>query len=96
MDLVNQDMKVREELKEAYLQNRSTGNVKTISNPAQLQQQYSRAGRQYLLDEPSGNEVDLPNLDNINLISNKHETKWPIGFLPQMLILFFTLFSINW
>jgi hypothetical protein len=95
MDLVNQDMKVREELKEAYLQNRSTGNVKTISNPAQLQQQYSRAGRQYLLDEPSGNEADLPNLDNINLISNKHETKWPIGFLPQMLILFSRCFRLT-
>jgi hypothetical protein len=56
MDLVNQDMKVREELKEAYLQNRNTANVKIISDPVQLQHQYSRAGRQYLLDEPSGNE----------------------------------------
>jgi hypothetical protein len=95
MDLVNQDMKVREELKEAYLQNRNTANVKIISDPVQLQHQYSRAGRQYLIDEPSGNEGDLPNPDNINLIPNKHEKKWPISFLPQMLILYSRCFRLT-
>ena len=93
MDLVNQDMTIREELKQAYLQNRITANVKTISD--QLQQQYSTDGRQYLLAEPSGNEADLTNPDNVNLIPTKHESKWPIGFLPQMLILFSRAFRLT-
>ncbi len=86
MDLVNQDMKVREELKEAYLQNKIIANQQIASH--QLSNQYSSEGRQYLIAEPSGNESDLTNPDNVNLIPNKHEGKWPIGFLPQMLILF--------
>jgi hypothetical protein len=92
MDLVNQDMKIREELKEAYLQNKVTTGVSTISN--QLPQD-STIGRQYLLAEPSGNESDLTNPDNINLIPTKHEKKWPIGFLPQMLILFSRAFRLT-
>ncbi|CAF3701063.1 unnamed protein product [Rotaria sp. Silwood1] len=93
MDLVNQDMKIREQLKEAYLQNKITGNINTISN--QLQSQYSSTARQYLLAEPSGNEADLTNPDNVNLIPNKHESKWSIGFLPQMLILFSRAFLLT-
>ncbi|CAF1434820.1 unnamed protein product [Adineta steineri] len=89
MDLVNQDMKIREELKEAYLQNKINTNDKTISN------QYSTAGRQYLLAEPSGNVADLTNPDNVNLISTKQENKWPIGFLPQLLILFSRAFRLS-
>jgi ABC-type multidrug transport system permease subunit len=92
MDLVNQDMKIREELKEAYLQNRITTNIKTISNQVQ---QHSTAGRDYLSAEPSGNEADLTNPDNVNLIPTKHESKWPIGFLPQMLILFSRVFRLT-
>ncbi|CAF1068068.1 unnamed protein product [Adineta steineri] len=89
MDLVNQDMKIREELKEAYLQNKINTNVKTISN------QYSTAGRQYLLTEPSGDVADLTNSDNVNLIPAKHESKWPIGFLPQLLILTSRAFRLS-
>ena len=85
MDLVNQDMNVREELKQAYLQNRNTTNVSTISLQSQ---KYSTEGRHYLIAEPSGQESDLTNPDNVNLIPTKHESKWPIGFLPQMFILF--------
>ncbi|CAF1282949.1 unnamed protein product [Adineta steineri] len=95
MDLVNQDMKIREELKEAYLQNKINTNIKTISNQLQQQYQYSTAGRQYLLAEPSGNVADLTNLDNVNLIPTKHESKWPIGFLPQLLILFSRAFRLS-
>ncbi|CAF1036454.1 unnamed protein product [Adineta steineri] len=97
MDLVNQDMKIREELKEAYLQNKINTNVKTISNQLQKQQQYqySTAGRQYLLAEPSGDVADLTNPDNVNLIPSKHESKWPVGFLPQLLILFSRAFRLS-
>jgi hypothetical protein len=89
MDLVNQDMKVREELKVAYLQNRITVNQQVASIQLQEEQQYySAEARKYLVAEPSGNEADLTNPDNVNLLPTKHEGKWPIGFLPQMLILF--------
>ncbi len=47
MDLVNQDMKVREELKEAYAQNRTIMNEKKPAD--QLSQQYSSEGIQYLI-----------------------------------------------
>jgi hypothetical protein len=88
MDLVNQDMKVREELKEAYLQNRITVNQQVASIQLQEEQQYySAEARKYLIAEPSGNEADLTNPDNVNLVPTKHESKWPIGFLSQMLIL---------
>ncbi|CAF4549573.1 unnamed protein product [Rotaria sp. Silwood1] len=86
MDLVSQDMKVREQLKEEYLQNKITKHVNTISNLLQSQ---------YLLAEPSGNEADLTNPDNVNLIPNKHESKWPIRFLSQMLILFSHAFFLT-
>jgi hypothetical protein len=92
MDLVNQDMKVREELKQAYFQNRITNNQQVISHQ---QQYYSREAQQYLISEPSGNETDLINSDNVNLIPNKNEGKWPIGFLPQMLILFSRSFLLT-
>jgi hypothetical protein len=92
MDLVNQDMKIREELKQVYLQNRITTNIKTISKQIQ---QYSTASQYYLSAEPSGNEADLTNPDNVNLIPTKHESKWPIGFLPQMLILFSRVFRLT-
>jgi hypothetical protein len=78
MDLVNQDMKIREDLKEAYLRNRMiTGQ----------QPQHASEGMRYLIAEPSGKESDLTNPDNVNLVPAKGEGKWPIGFLPQMLIL---------
>jgi hypothetical protein len=90
MDLVNQDMKVREELKEAYLQNRIVANRSAAPRQlqGQVQQSYSVEAKQYLVAEPSGNEADLTNPDNVNLLATKQEGKWPIGFLPQMLILF--------
>jgi ABC-type multidrug transport system permease subunit len=87
-------MKIREELKDAYLQNRITTNVKTITNQFN-QEQYSTAGRQYLVAEPSGNESDLTNPDNVNLIPTKHESKWPIGFLPQLFILLSRTFRLT-
>src|SRR5690349_7614833 len=93
MDLVNQDMKVREELKEAYLQNKVVANEKKPSG--ELLQQYSTEGIQYLMAEPSGNEDDLTNPDNVDLISRNNEGKWPIGFLPQMLILFSRSFRLT-
>ncbi|CAF4139106.1 unnamed protein product, partial [Adineta steineri] len=85
MDLVNQDMKIREELKEAYLQNRMIEGQPRPSN----------IGTQYLVAEPSGKESDLTNPDNVNLIPDKHEGKWPIGFLAQMLILFSRSFRLT-
>ncbi|UJR07235.1 hypothetical protein I4U23_011523 [Adineta vaga] len=81
MDLVNQDMKIREELKQAYIQNQ------IISKDNQ--------GNQYLISEPSGNESDLTNPDNIDLLVNKNEGKWPIGFLSQVLILFHRSFRMT-
>ena len=92
MDLVNQDMKVREELQEAYQQNKIIGDNKTRSGPAG--QQYSSEGTRYLVAEPTGNVGDLTNPDKVDLI-NTHESKWPIGFLPQMLILFNRSFRLT-
>jgi hypothetical protein len=86
MDLVNQDMKIREELKEAYLRNRMiTGQ----------QPQHGSEAMRYLIAEPSGKESDLTNPDNVNLVPAKGEGKWPIGFLPQMLILFNRSFQMT-
>ncbi|CAF3590114.1 unnamed protein product [Adineta steineri] len=85
MDLVNQDMKIREELKEAYLQNRMIEGQPRPSN----------TGTQYLVAEPSGKESDLTNPDNVNLIPDKKEGKWPIGFVAQMLILFSRSFRLT-
>ncbi len=93
MDLVNQDMKVREELKEAYLQNRVVPADKKLVR--QFSKQYSTEGVQYLTAEPSGNEADLTNPDKVNLLATKQEGKWPIGFLPQMLILFSRSFRLT-
>ncbi|CAF1454126.1 unnamed protein product [Adineta steineri] len=81
MDLVNQDKEIREELKEAYIQNKSSNNS-----------QHSTEGRKYLIDEPNGTEIDLINKYPINLMSNKNESKWPIGFFAQTWV----LFSRNW
>ncbi|CAF3848111.1 unnamed protein product [Adineta steineri] len=81
MDLVNQDNGIREELKEAYIQNKSSNNL-----------QYSTEGRKYLIDEPNGKEIDLINKYPINLMSHKNESKWPIGFFAQTWV----LFSRNW
>lgn len=93
MDLVNQDMKVREELKEAYQQNRVIANMK--SNGTHFQKQYSTEGTQYLVSEPSNVEADLPNPDNETLSSSHNGSKWPIGFLPQLLILFSRSFRLT-
>ena len=81
MDLVNQDMKIREELKEAYLQNKNKANG-AISG-------------QYLIVEPSGSETDLVQLTQVDLISNEHESKWPIGFLAQLIILLSRTFRLT-
>ncbi|CAF2241320.1 unnamed protein product [Rotaria magnacalcarata] len=93
MDLVNQDMTIREQLKDAYLTNKLVGHVKSVSN--QVQSQTSTNAHQYLIPEPSGNEPNLTNPDNVNLIPTKHESKWPIGFLPQMMILFKRTFVLT-
>ncbi|CAF1379057.1 unnamed protein product [Adineta steineri] len=81
MDLVNQDMETREQLKEAYIQNKSSNNL-----------QYSTEGRKYLIDEPNGKEIDLINKHPLSFQSNKNESKWPIGFFAQTWV----LFSRNW
>ena len=94
MDLVNQDMQVREELQEAYQQNRIIGG-QTRSLPIPSSQKYSSEGQQYLIAEPSGNEADLTNPDNVNLISHSNQGKWPIGFLAQTLILFSRSFRLT-
>ena len=80
MDLVNQDMKVREELKEAYIKNRYTLNEQRPSVEAQ----------QYLIGEPSGNEKELAIYEKqaMSLGAQDETSKWPIGFLAQTLILF--------
>jgi ABC-type multidrug transport system permease subunit len=91
MDLVNQDMKIREDLKEAYQQNRIVNNQRGAWHQLQNQQQpqyYSAEAQRCLESEPSGNEADLTNPDKVNLLPEGREGKWPIGFLPQMLILF--------
>ena len=89
MDLVNQDMKVREELKDAYQQNRVIANQKGgFHQPQGESQFYSTEAQRCLFPEPSGNESDLTNPDKVNLLPVGREGKWPIGFLPQMLILF--------
>ncbi|CAF3800224.1 unnamed protein product, partial [Adineta steineri] len=81
MDLVNQDMETREQLKKAYIQNKSSNNS-----------QHSIEGRKYLIDEPNEKEIDLINKHPVNLMSHKNESKWPIGFFAQTWI----LFSRNW
>ncbi|CAF1055369.1 unnamed protein product [Adineta steineri] len=85
MDLVNQDKEIREELKEAYIQNKSSNR---LENP----HKYSSEGRKYLIDEPNEKEIDLINKHHKNLMANKNENKWPIGFFAQTWI----LFSRNW
>lgn len=93
MDLVNDDMTIREKLKDAYLRNKIISNVSSISS--HIQSQSSVDAQQYLIPEPSGHEADLTNPDNVNLIPTKHESKWPIGFLSQMLILFSRAFILT-
>ena len=53
---------------------------------------YSIEGQQHLIVEPSGNELDLINEYNIDLIAQDRERKWPIGFVAQIIV----LFSRNW
>ena len=60
MDLVNQDMQIREQIKEAYLQKKIIQNVYSISS--QLQSQY-------LIAESSEDEKDLTNPDNMQVNS---------------------------
>ncbi|CAF1538549.1 unnamed protein product, partial [Adineta steineri] len=72
MDLVNQDKEIREELKEAYIQNKSSNR---LENP----HKYSSEGRKYLIDEPNEKEIDLINKHHKNLMANKNENKWPIA-----------------
>ena len=86
MDLVNQDMQIREQLKEAYGQHRLKPNDNQTS--IEPEKRFSTEGRQYLLPEPSGDEADLPATNQMKMTLKKDESKWPIGFFPQMLILF--------
>ena len=60
MDLVNQNMNIRKELIEAYIQNKYF-----INKTTEVQN--------YLIDEPSGNVIDLINENN--------NSKWPISFI---------------
>ena len=78
MDLVNQDLKVRHELKEAYHQNRFSSSTNQLYNESQ----------KYLFGEPSGNEEDLPREYNVKVVEEKNEKKWPVGFCAQTSVLF--------
>ena len=82
MDLVvNQDMNILEQLKQAYDQNKFSISKKQSSK-------YSMKGRKYLTVEPSGNEADLPNGHGMKINEGKHESKWPIGVFAQTSVLF--------
>jgi hypothetical protein len=78
MDLVNQDLKIRKQLKEAYIQNRFSINTKQLTSESQ----------KYLIGEPSGNQKELPIGYNLKIIGDKHENKWPIGYFAQTSLLF--------
>ena len=80
MDLVNQDMKVREELKEAYLQNRIISDQQVASHQLQQQQNIIQKVAQYLVAEPSGNEADLTNPDKVNLLPNNIKANGLLDF----------------
>lgn len=88
MDLVNQDLEVREQLKEAYVRNKIVINGKELHNELQQGQRYLTEGQRYLIGEPSGNEKDLPNGSSMKTIEQKHESKWAVGFFAQISILF--------
>ena len=82
MDLVvNQDMNIREQLKQAYDQNKFS-----INKNQSLK--HSMEGRKYLTPEPSGNEADLPNGHGVKINEGKHDSKWPIGVFAQTAVLF--------
>ena len=78
MDLVNQDLEVREQLKQAYIQNRFTNDTEQTRSQAQ----------QYIMGEPSGKEEDLPRDYIAKIDAQEEEKKWPIGFCAQTAILF--------
>ncbi|CAF4586381.1 unnamed protein product [Rotaria sp. Silwood2] len=93
MDLVNQDTKVREELKEAYIKNKYFINKnKSYNQMEQSSQLYLTESQKYLIGEPNGSEIDLINENNIQLITENNNCKWPISFTAQIYI----LFSRNW
>ncbi|CAF0892714.1 unnamed protein product [Adineta ricciae] len=83
MDLVNQDMSIRENLKEIYVQNRYF----LSKNQSELTE-----AQKCLIGEPTENEIDSLNGNNLQLALQKKENKWPIGFVRQTMI----LFSRNW
>ncbi|UJR13071.1 hypothetical protein I4U23_000095 [Adineta vaga] len=74
MDLVNQDMNIREQVKEAYIENKNRLDLIEI--------------QKYLINEPNENDIDLINENNIQLNIENNQNKWPIGFIKQTLILF--------
>lgn len=86
MDLVNSDDHIREDLKLAYVSHHLVEGKKS-----KIQQDSDESlpdnAQQYLIPEPSGNEDELPQPTQTQLTTNSNESKWPIGFLPQMLIL---------
>ncbi|CAF1221195.1 unnamed protein product [Didymodactylos carnosus] len=80
MDLVNQDMAVREELKQAYVDVKLS---KYVRSP-------SMDGKQYLLEEPTDNDVErsTKNKDGAAALGLTKESKWPINMFAQFLVLY--------
>lgn len=89
MDLVNQDLKIREELKEVYVKNRYITDEKKSFIDSE-----EKSAQKYLIGEPTGNEKDLAIYENntTQLSTQNNKSKWPIGFLAQT----FILFRRNW
>ncbi|CAF4757322.1 unnamed protein product, partial [Rotaria sp. Silwood2] len=88
MDLANKSFEVREELKKAYIRNRLSINGNQTHDNFQKQQEYSNECQKYLIGEPSGKEEDLPQGNNTEIIGQREESKWAVGFFAQISVLF--------
>ena len=90
MDLVNRDVKVRDELKEAYAKHRRVGGVESTDGTAEE----DNAAR-YLTAEPNVDQMNHGVSKEVKLEEPDNEEKWPIGFFAQMLILFSRSFYLT-
>ncbi|CAF1236559.1 unnamed protein product [Didymodactylos carnosus] len=79
MDLVNQDMEVREKLKEAYITNKvSVYHRNSVT-----------ASERYLIAEPTENDLNFKKTDNHEeILGLTKNSKWPIGFFAQFRVLY--------
>ena len=90
MDLVNRDVKVRDELKDAYAKHRRIGGVESTDGTAEE----DNAAR-YLTAEPNVDQTNHGVSKEVKLEEPDNEEKWPIGFFAQMLILFSRSFYLS-